>query len=292
MKILICLIALSMADIVNIDADDYPLYSSMSQPHPDITFFYSQGGPNLIDGVMSTDYTHPDQFLGNRVIGNGPGGEFWTYGQYELVAIFNGLARIVRISSLGKWNYICSNMIIEAFDPNGVFLAKNFRGCGDGGVSTLTLDRGTGNYDIGYVHMYGATPSQICLDNLMVNYEPACSWNTLTIDSDANGLDPPAGEHLVCGDAQISASTYHNCPDTYEFDYWIGDVADPNSAQTIVFMDSDKTVQPFYQITAECGDQCHPDNTIGDFNNDCIVDGLDLAELSLRWLSCTKPECD
>ena len=40
----------------------------------------------------------------------------------------------------------------------------------------------------------------------------------------------------------------------------------------------------------QCGDPNHP-YPLGDLNQDCRVDLLDLAILALHWLECTAPEC-
>lgn len=118
---------------------------------------------------------------------------------------------------------------------------------------------------------------------------------TLTIQSnpsDANTLTPSVGQHIVNGLVDISANKYINCPDVYLFDHWEGDVANPNSASTTVFMDSDKTITAVFTATRECGDECHPNNLFGDYNHDCIIDMTDFAQFALNWLTCTKPECD
>jgi hypothetical protein len=39
-----------------------------------------------------------------------------------------------------------------------------------------------------------------------------------------------------------------------------------------------------------CGDPNHP-YPVGDLNQDCRVDLLDLAILASHWLECTAPEC-
>ena len=39
----------------------------------------------------------------------------------------------------------------------------------------------------------------------------------------------------------------------------------------------------------QCGDPEHP-YPLGDLNQDCRVDLLDLAILALHWLECTAPE--
>jgi len=110
--------------------------------------------------------------------------------------------------------------------------------------------------------------------------------------SDANTLTPRVGQHVVSGSVDISADKYINCPNVYLFDHWEGDVADPNSASTTVFMDSDKTIKAVFTPIRECGDECHSGDLFGDYNHDCIINIIDLSEFARNWLLCTKPECD
>ena len=119
----------------------------------------------------------------------------------------------------------------------------------------------------------------------------------LTIDVDPNdvGIDtitPSVGPHdYARGWVSIKAERFINCPDVYTFDHWDGDVNDPNSADTTVFMDSDKTITAVFVDGRQCGDECHPYPS-GDVNKDCKVDFLDIAMVASSWLECTKPECD
>jgi hypothetical protein len=91
----------------------------------------------------------------------------------------------------------------------------------------------------------------------------------------------------------IIASSFIQCPSVYRFDHWTGNVVDPSSASTTVLMDANKSVTAVFTLAAPvCGDQCHPNFTVGDLNHDCIVDLGDFAVLASRWMNCTKPECD
>jgi hypothetical protein len=103
---------------------------------------------------------------------------------------------------------------------------------------------------------------------------------------------PLVGQHPVFGLVDVNATGFIQCPDTYHFDHWEGDVDDTNSAETFVFMDSDKTITAVFTVTRECGDECHDDNVFGDYNHDCLIDITDFAQFALNWLTCTKPECD
>jgi len=118
----------------------------------------------------------------------------------------------------------------------------------------------------------------------------------LTIDVDPNdvGIDtitPSVGAHDYKGWVNIKAERFVNCPDVYVFDHWEGDVNDPNSANTTVFMDTDKTVTAVFVDSRKCGDECHP-YPAGDIDKNCIVDFTDFGLFALSWLKCTKPECD
>jgi len=118
----------------------------------------------------------------------------------------------------------------------------------------------------------------------------------LTIDVDPNdvGIDtitPSVGAHDYAGRVNINAQQFAKCPDVYVFDHWEGDVNDPNSANTTVFMDTDKTVTAVFVDGRQCGDECHP-YPIGDLDKDCEVTFGDFALFASHWLDCTKPECD
>lgn len=122
------------------------------------------------------------------------------------------------------------------------------------------------------------------------------STYTLTMGVEPNdiGIDtltPTVGDHNCAGSFNINAEKFINCPDVYTFDHWDGDVADPNSATTTVFMDSDKSVTGVFVDARQCGDECHPYPS-GDINKDCKVNFLDIAMVANSWLECTRPECD
>lgn len=111
-------------------------------------------------------------------------------------------------------------------------------------------------------------------------------------DEGINTTIPNIGSHFIGGAVLLSAQRYISCPKVYRFQEWIGDVADPTSAETTIFMDSDKTVTAVYIDARQCGDECHNNNVFGDYNHDCIIDMADFAQFALNWLTCTKPECD
>jgi len=124
------------------------------------------------------------------------------------------------------------------------------------------------------------------------------TYYTLTINVEPNdvGIDtitPSVGPHDYAAEAWvgIKAERFVNCPDVYTFAHWEGDVNDPNSADTTVFMDSDKTITAVFVDGRQCGDECHPYPS-GDVNKDCKVDFLDIAMVASSWLECTRPECD
>lgn len=70
---------------------------------------------------------------------------------------------------------------------------------------------------------------------------------TLTIEIAAGSgtTIPSEGNHKIEADTEKEISAH---PDVgYEFDYWLGDVADTNSATTTVYMDEDKTVKVYFK---------------------------------------------
>lgn len=114
----------------------------------------------------------------------------------------------------------------------------------------------------------------------------------LSIPSNVNTVTPVIGEHMIGGLVRLNADKFIDCPNIYLFDHWEGDVDNPNDPNTSVFMDSEKTITAVFIATRECGDKCHSDNQLGDFNHDCIIDIADFAQFALNWMNCTKPECD
>jgi hypothetical protein len=130
----------------------------------------------------------------------------------------------------------------------------------------------------------------ICLSQaatLTVGVEPAnIGINTITPSIGVHEYD--AGQTV-----DLAALSYVQCPSVYQFDHWTGDVNNAYSANTTVLMNGNKAVTAVFVLANPvCGDQCHPNFTVGDLNHDCIVDLGDFAVLASRWMNCTKPECD
>jgi uncharacterized repeat protein (TIGR02543 family) len=70
---------------------------------------------------------------------------------------------------------------------------------------------------------------------------------TMAVDPTAGGTTNPAvGAHTYPEDEVVAVTAIPNAG--YEFDYWEGDVADPNSAYTPVTMDGDKTVTAHFSL--------------------------------------------
>jgi uncharacterized repeat protein (TIGR02543 family) len=70
---------------------------------------------------------------------------------------------------------------------------------------------------------------------------------TMAVDPTAGGTtDPAVGVHTYPEDEVIDITAIPNAG--YEFDYWEGDVTDPNSASTTVTMDGDKTVTAHFTL--------------------------------------------
>jgi len=106
-----------------------------------------------------------------------------------------------------------------------------------------------------------------------------------------NSISPAVGDHNCGALVNINAERFVNCPAVYNFDHWEGDVADPNAANTTVYMDSDKTITAVFVDDRQCGDECHP-YPAGDISKDCKVDFFDFAMVASSWLECTRPEFD
>lgn len=133
-------------------------------------------------------------------------------------------------------------------------------------------------------------------DNTKIILEPPPPYElTMMVEPNDIGINnviPEIGTSNFSGEVVLSVWDYANCPQVYTFDYWQGDVIDPNSATTTIFMDSNKTVTAVFVDDRQCGDECHPDNLLGDFDNNCIIDLVDFSQFALNFMACTKPECD
>jgi hypothetical protein len=123
---------------------------------------------------------------------------------------------------------------------------------------------------------------------------------TLNIEVEPNDVNittvtPGLGPHQYYETEVVSLSTepFTACPDVYRLDHWEGDgIADPNAAETTVYIDQDKTVTAVYAADERwCGDECHP-ILQGDLNGDCYTNFDDYAIYSNMWLDCTHPDCD
>jgi hypothetical protein len=114
-----------------------------------------------------------------------------------------------------------------------------------------------------------------------------------TSPPEITSLIPYVGEHYYLSGAvvNISAQRFVNCPDVYVFDRWEGDVNDPNSTNTTVVMNADKTVTAVFDTTRQCGDECHPYPS-ADLDKNCKVNFLDLGLFAAQWLECTDPTCE
>ena len=130
------------------------------------------------------------------------------------------------------------------------------------------------------------------------NYPRLISFHgtfTLTLQTEPSfitSVTPSVGPHAVYGVVNLSATSFSQCPDEYQFDRWEGGAEDPDSASTSVLMTSNKTLTAvFTLVTPACGDKCHPCPTM-DFNRDCRVGLADFAMFTAHWMECTAPDCD
>ncbi|MHC4475277.1 MAG: hypothetical protein ACYTEL_06520 [Planctomycetota bacterium] len=123
---------------------------------------------------------------------------------------------------------------------------------------------------------------------------------TLTLEVEPNDVNittvtPGLGPHQYYETEviSISAEPFTACPDVYRLDHWEGDgIADPNAAETAVYIDQNKTITAVYAADERwCGDECHP-ILQGDLNSDCYTNFDDYAIYSSMWLECTHPDCD
>ena len=216
----------------------------------------------------------------------------------DFVFIECGGAHDLAIKSDGTLLVWGSNSCGQRNVPDGNYIAAN------GGYHytvAIRLDSSLaawGLNNVGQCNVPGGTGfvalSAFYEDNLALTSDET---STLTMTSEPNdmiNLMPPEGQH-TCYRGQrisISASRSPKCPYVYDFDYWEGDINDPNSAFQYLIMDTDKTINAVYIADERrCGDECHP-ILQGDVNGDCYIDFEDFAIYADQWLSCTHPDCD
>jgi hypothetical protein len=260
-----------------------------------MTYLYAQysSTANISGGSVAYLYAQGSSTV--DVSGGIVGGLYAQY--YSSVDISGG-----SVSSLQAYSSSTTNLTggsvsnLWAYDSSTViFNGRNFQ-AGSGltfdGERVLGVGMLSGEWMDGtrwFVNVFENDPTA----TILAITEPT---HILTIDVDPNhvGIDnitPSVGSHDYAGRVNINAQQFAKCPDVYVFDHWEGDVNDPNSANTTVFMDTDKTVTAVFVDSRKCGDECHP-YPIGDLDKDCVVTFGDFALFASHWLDCTKPECD
>jgi len=244
---------------------------------------YGHSRINMSDGTIDSYFEVHDNSQVN-ISGGMIGGLLHSWDNSQVIVSGGMIGGLIEV---GSSPYVDSTLtfIGRDFAINGTSV-----GYGEysiiGGTITGTLANGDKLNNI--CEIYG--DSSVILEPIT---EPN---HILTIDVDPNdiGIDtitPSVGAHDYAGRVNIKAQQFAKCPDVYVFDHWEGDVNDPNSANTTVFMDTDKTVTAVFVDGRQCGDECHP-YPIGDLDKDCEVTFGDFALFASHWLDCTKPECD
>jgi hypothetical protein len=166
----------------------------------------------------------------------------------------------------------------------------NGPGNGTDGASAIAVGGTDYIYVTGYSYGSGTDYDYA---TIKYNQYPPFTLTMRTEPPEVNTVTPPPGDRLYAQNvtANISAQRFVDCPDIYVFDHWVGDVSNPNSANTTIIMDSNETVTAVFVDGRRCGDECHPYPVV-DFNKDCEVNFSDFALFASHWLECTKPECD
>jgi probable HAF family extracellular repeat protein len=254
-----------------------------------ISSAYSINNSGRIVG-WATDNINPGYNLATLFDASGGGNNVYLGGlggNQSLAVSINNNGQIVGWAQNESGGYRAT-----LFDPTGNGNNIDLNDLIDPGVS-LTLTRAycinDNGWIVGTAGEYGwllIPIPQPLLQILTVDVEP----NDIGIDT----IDPNVGDNSYYTNSTVNlkATRFIDCPDVYQFDYWVGDVNDVNDPNTTVFMDSDKTVTAYFMATRECGDECHPNDLFGDYNHDCIIDFNDFAWFANNWLVCTKPECD
>lgn len=134
--------------------------------------------------------------------------------------------------------------------------------------------------------------NNVCFDNVTLTGTGLNETRNLTTAADPPALggfiEPTPGTVAYPYGAVVlldADSTVVNCPDTYSFNNWGGDVnlPDPESEEpTTVTMNKDQNVTAEYVIDNLCADDCHP-LPPGDYSVNCIVNLGDVGTLGERW---------
>ena len=172
---------------------------------------------------------------------------------------------------------------------------SNFRNVSIGDTIEMTVlgtdaDEG-GNGDTNYVgasfSISEVLPPATTFDLTLVVINDDNTGSTPDNTVPAPGITTYAAGETV----NLSAPRYANCPEVLVFDRWEGDVTDTAAINPSTVMNNDKTITVHYVDDRQCRDECHQP-LAQDFNQDCLVDVVDLGSWVGSWLNCTLPSCD
>jgi len=154
------------ADLVTIEADDFPLTTSISDTFKFITL---RGGPweGFEGEIVAVDSTHSMNLLGDNVLGYSWDIEWWSNNR-KLRVIFDGLAKSLSIKILGKEGSQRSATTIKGFNESNELVTEVNR-MAHSGVATL-LSPGRGPYEIAYYEIYSYYP--VAYDDIVIDYQP------------------------------------------------------------------------------------------------------------------------
>jgi len=202
-----------------------------------------------------------------------------SYDTSELIVRYNSFLSTDRIAL----------MLPSGFTSSGMTASENYWNTLDTNIiDSMIYDR---NDDLSSADYIGYVP---VLTEPDPNTPIFLLDQELTIQTDPNHINtviPQVGQHIINGWADVNATRFIDCPEVYRFDHWEGDVENPNSANTRVFMNTDKIITAVFVDDRQCGDECHP-YPAGDISKNCIVDFNDFILFFQSWMECTKPECD
>ena len=226
--------------------------------------------------MMTLNFSGLDLGAGHGIIYHDLGSNTWDDQWHHYVATYDPVAGIMSGDLDDGTSYVEAAIVsgtINTGDAMQVYIATNR-------YYDQTYNRGfNGEIDEVKIYQLGAP-------------EPY----TLTVGAipgEVGTVTPAPGSHEYnqCAKVELIAEDFVDCPDTYVFSHWQGDVATSSAPRTMVLMDSDKTVTAVFGVSRECGDQCHP-KPAEDLTGDCKVNLDDVYMLVGKWLQCTAAECD
>ena len=162
------------AVIVNIEADDYPLETPISDSFEFITLRAPYSG---FEGeVVAVESSHSMQLLGEKVLGYSWDIEWWGSGRKFRIS-FDGFAKSLSVKMIGKEGSLKGVTVLDAYNANHELIISVNKKAQAGIVTFRSTERET--YDIAYYELYSYRA--IAFDDMTIDYQPVPEPATLLL---------------------------------------------------------------------------------------------------------------